>query len=74
LLVVAVVIVIPFTPLTGPLGLTRIPAVFFAALAAILLLYALAAEVAKWLFYRAHERPAVIPASLPASPPRPSAS
>ena len=58
-LVVAVVIVLPFTPLSGPLGLTRIPAVFFAALAGILVLYAVGAEIAKWLFYRAHERPAV---------------
>jgi Mg2+-importing ATPase len=59
ILVVAVVIVIPFTPLAGPLGLARIPALFFAALAAILVVYALAAEVAKWLFYRVHERPAI---------------
>jgi Mg2+-importing ATPase len=54
-LVVMAAIVIPFTPLSGPLGLARIPAVFFGALAGILAAYALAAEVAKWLFYRAHD-------------------
>ena len=63
-LVVAVVIVLPFTPLSGPLGLAHIPAVFFAALAGILALYAVGAEIAKWLFYRAHERPAVPSAAL----------
>jgi Mg2+-importing ATPase len=56
-LVVAAVMVIPFTPLAGPLGLARIPAVFFGALAGVLVLYVLSAEVAKWLFYRVHERP-----------------
>jgi Mg2+-importing ATPase len=55
-LVVVAVIVIPFTSLAGPLGLARIPAVFFAALAGILAVYALGAEVAKWLFYRGYER------------------
>jgi Mg2+-importing ATPase len=58
-LVVAVVVVLPFTPLSGPLGLTHIPAVFFGALAGILALYALGAEIAKWLFYRADERRAI---------------
>jgi Mg2+-importing ATPase len=57
-LVVAAVIVIPFTPLAGPLGLARVPAVFFAALGGVLALYVLTAEVAKWLFYRVSERPA----------------
>ena len=65
-LVVAVVVVLPFTPLSGPLGLTPIPAVFFGALVGILALYALGAEIAKWLFYRAHERRAV-PAAAAAS-------
>jgi Mg2+-importing ATPase len=74
ILVVAVVIGIPFTRLAGPLGLARVPPVFFAALATILVLYALAAEVAKWLFYRAHERPAVTRSGPPASTPGPSAS
>jgi Mg2+-importing ATPase len=72
--VVVVVVVLPFTPLQVPLGLTPIPAVFFGALAGILILYALAAEIAKWLFYRAQERPAVSRAGLPASSPGPSNS
>ncbi len=55
-LVVAAVMAIPFTPVAGPLGLAPIPAVFFAALAGVLALYVLTAEVAKWLFYRVHER------------------
>jgi Mg2+-importing ATPase len=55
-LVVAAVIVLPFTPLAGPLGLVRIPAVFFAALAGVLALYVIGAEVAKWLFYRTRKR------------------
>ena len=62
--VVAVVIIIPFTPLSGPLGMTRIPAVFFGALAGILVLYALGAEIAKWLFYRADGRRVVPSAAL----------
>lgn len=73
-LVVVAVIVIPFTPLRAPLGFSRIPLVFFAALVGILVLYALAAEVAKWLFYRAHERPVVPQPSLPAPTPGPPAS
>ena len=73
-LVVAAVIVIPFTPLRSPLGFGRIPLVFFAALVGILVVYAVAAEVAKWLFYRVHEPPVVSRAGLPASTPRPSAS
>jgi Mg2+-importing ATPase len=59
-LVVAAVMVLPFTPLAGPLGLARIPAIFFAALAGVLALYVLTAEVAKWFFYRVHERPALV--------------
>ncbi len=54
LLVVAVVIAIPFSPLAGPLGFTRVPLVFFPALGGFLIAYGVAAEVAKWLFYRAH--------------------
>ncbi len=69
-LVVVAVIVIPFTPLAGPLGLARIPAVFFAALAGILAVYALGAEVAKWLFYRGYERRRVRSAAVPPAGPR----
>jgi Mg2+-importing ATPase len=59
ILVVVAVIAIPYTPLAGPLGLARVPAVFFAALAGVLALYVLGAELAKALFYRVHERPRV---------------
>jgi Mg2+-importing ATPase len=56
ILVIAGVIVIPYTPLSGLLGLTGIPPVFFAALVGILAVYALSAELAKWLFYRSGEQ------------------
>ncbi len=51
LLVVAVAIAIPLTPLGDVLGFTHVPLVFFPALAGILLCYAASAEIAKWLFY-----------------------
>jgi len=57
-LVVAVVIVLPFTPLSGPAwphshtgGLLRSPRRDPGSLRT-------RAEIAKWLFYRVHERPA----------------
>jgi P-type Mg2+ transporter len=56
LLVAAAVIVIPFTPLRGPLGFVRITGLTYAAIAAIVVVYVLAAEVAKWLFYRIESR------------------
>ncbi len=56
LLVVAAVIAIPFTPLRSPLGFATVPPLMFAALAGIIVLYVLAAEVTKWLFYRAERR------------------
>jgi hypothetical protein len=56
LLVAAAVIVIPFTPLRGPLGFVRISALTYAAIAGIIVVYVLAAEVAKWLFYKAERR------------------
>jgi P-type Mg2+ transporter len=68
-LVVIAVIVIPFTPLAGPLGLTRIPPVFFAALGAIVFVYLAAAEVAKWLFYRTERLHGGHEASRVAGPP-----
>jgi P-type Mg2+ transporter len=52
LLVVAAAILIPFTPLASPLGFVRIPALVYEAIAGIIVAYLLAAEVAKWLFYR----------------------
>jgi Mg2+-importing ATPase len=56
LLVVAAVIVLPFTPLGSPLGFVRISPLTYAAIAGIILVYVLAAEVAKWLFYKTERR------------------
>ena len=56
LAVVAATLVIPFTPLKGLFGFTHLPVVFYLALAAIIVLYILSAEVAKHFFYRVHER------------------
>lgn len=56
LLVAAAVIVIPFTPLGSPLGFVRIPLQLYGAIAGIIVAYLLAAEVAKWLFYRSETR------------------
>jgi Mg2+-importing ATPase len=52
LLVVAVTIVIPFTPLSKPFGFQTLPASFFLALAVIVAMYIGTAELAKRLFYR----------------------
>jgi Mg2+-importing ATPase len=45
-------LVLPLTPLARPFEFVRLPATFFAALLAVVLLYGLAAEAAKHLFYR----------------------
>jgi len=52
LLVVAVTIAIPFTPLAKPFGFQTVPASFFLALAVIVAMYIGTAELAKRLFYR----------------------
>jgi Mg2+-importing ATPase len=65
LLVAAAVIVIPFTPLANPLGFVRVSPLIYEAIAAIVVAYLFAAEVAKWLFYR-NERRRV--GSSPAAP------
>jgi P-type Mg2+ transporter len=67
-LVVAAVIAIPFTPLRAPLGLSTISLVYFAALAGILVVYGFSAEVAKWLFYRAHRQSPSVHAKAPVVP------
>jgi Mg2+-importing ATPase len=64
-LVVAAVIVIPFTPLGSPLGFTRIPPLIYAGIGGIVVLYVLAAEVAKSLFYRTERRRGDSPALGP---------
>jgi Mg2+-importing ATPase len=60
-LVVAAVIVVPFTRLTSPLGFTRIPPLIYAGIGGVVVLYVLAAEVAKRLFYRTETRRADSP-------------
>jgi P-type Mg2+ transporter len=50
--IVAVVTVgIVFTPLADPLGFVRLPITFYPALAAIVVLYVLSAEITKKIFY-----------------------
>jgi P-type Mg2+ transporter len=56
LLVVAATFALPFTPLGPPLGFTRLSPAWYGAIVAIVILYLLSAEVAKWLFYRAEGR------------------
>ncbi|MBC7292899.1 MAG: HAD-IC family P-type ATPase, partial [Thermoleophilia bacterium] len=56
LLVVVVVVVLPWTPLREPLGFGKVPGIFFAALAGVVLLYLLMAEGVKWFFYRLSDR------------------
>jgi hypothetical protein len=49
-------VAITFTPLSGPLGFTRLPLVFWPVLAGIVVLYVSAAEGAKRIFYRNERR------------------
>ena len=56
LLVAAAAVAITFTPLSGPLGFTRLPLVFWPVLAGIVVLYVSAAEGAKRIFYRNERR------------------
>jgi P-type Mg2+ transporter len=51
LLVVVVTLVLPFTPLAGPLGFSRLSPALYGAILGIVVLYLLTAEVAKRLFY-----------------------
>lgn len=60
---VGVGVVLPYTPVAPDLGLTPLPAAFFAALAATVLVYLVLAEAAKRWFFRT-------PAPTPAHPPR----
>jgi len=52
LLVVAATLVLPYTPIAGILGFEPLPGLFLLAVVGIVALYAVAAEVAKRLFYR----------------------
>ena len=50
--VVCVTLILPFTPLASLLGFGRMPAMFFVILGVIIVLYMVAAEVAKSIFYK----------------------
>ncbi|HZS86820.1 MAG TPA: cation transporting ATPase C-terminal domain-containing protein [Chloroflexota bacterium] len=50
--IVAVTLLLPYTPLAGLLGFTALPARFLGLMALIVALYVAAAESAKHLFYR----------------------
>jgi Mg2+-importing ATPase len=52
LLVIAVTILLPYTPLADPLGFTPLPPAFLAAMLGIVLAYAILAELIKRWFYR----------------------
>ncbi len=60
---VGVGVALPYTPVAPDLGLTPLPAAFFAALGATVLVYLVLAEAAKRWFFRS-------PAPTPAHPPR----
>ena len=45
-------ILLPYTPLSGLLGLAPLPGLFLLALGMIVVCYVIAAEVAKSIFYR----------------------
>jgi Mg2+-importing ATPase len=52
LLIVVLTLIVPFTPLDSILGFTRLPASFILVILAIVIVYILAAEIAKRVFYR----------------------
>jgi Mg2+-importing ATPase len=52
LAVVGLTLLLPYTPLRGPLGFVPLPPLFLAALLCIVVGYVVAAEVAKKVFYR----------------------
>jgi Mg2+-importing ATPase len=73
----AIGIALPFTGLSHVLGFTPLPAAFFLVLVVLIVAYMALVDVAKALFYRAHDaRPAVpsaqppIPGAQPATDPR----
>ncbi len=51
LLIAGVTLILPFSPLGGLFGFCPLPGPFFIALGAIMVLYVIAAEIAKSLFY-----------------------
>ena len=52
LAIVAVTLIIPYSPLAGVLGFTRLPAHFVVVMLAIVAAYLLSAEMIKRVFYR----------------------
>ena len=52
LLTVVVTVILPFTPLSGVFGFTRLPLSFLLLIAAIVVFYIVAAEVVKSIFYK----------------------
>lgn len=52
ILVVGATLLLPSTPLGAVLGFHTLPAVFFLALGAIVALYVMVAEIAKWIYFR----------------------
>jgi Mg2+-importing ATPase len=55
--IVALTLILPFTPLDQILGFTRLPASFILGILAIVIAYILAAEFAKRMFYRLVRQP-----------------
>jgi len=52
LAVIGAAIVLPYTPIAGPIGFRPVPGIFLAMLAGIVALYVAGAELVKWRFYR----------------------
>ncbi|MBS1600871.1 MAG: magnesium-translocating P-type ATPase [Bacteroidetes bacterium] len=50
--VIIITILLPYSPVAGPLGFIPLPLSFYAALGIIILLYVVAAEITKRLFYK----------------------
>ena len=61
----AIGIVLPFTGLSHVLGFTPLPAAFFLVLAVLIVAYMVLVDVAKALFYRAHDARAAVPSAQP---------
>jgi Mg2+-importing ATPase len=49
---VVIVLLMPYSPIAGPLGLEPLAPIFLAALAGVTVFYVIVAETAKYYFYR----------------------
>ncbi|MGZ4626324.1 MAG: hypothetical protein ACXV3S_08585 [Kineosporiaceae bacterium] len=74
LAVVAVGVWLPFSPLAGPLGFTRLPAQFLVAIAVLIPAYLLLLELGKQLFYRREAARPAPPAQAASCTPRTAGS